>query len=185
MSRVQSVAVEPMTAESFAPYGTLYALGERPSGERRMHRWPFECDGRTTVSTIWQPAGGRGFTLLERHQGVTQAFVQLDGDPAVVCVAAPTAREPESVPRPDEVRAFLIPIGVPYAFHRRVWHSLDRFVLGAGGATFVILNTDPNPTQVVDYADGSCVLWDDLDTDPEPRRLRLPGEFGVSFELTL
>ncbi|MCP5155809.1 MAG: ureidoglycolate lyase [Ectothiorhodospiraceae bacterium] len=185
MHRVQSVPVEPMTAEAFAPFGTLYLMHERPAGERRTIRWPFECDGRTTVSTIWQPAGGREFTLLERHHDVTQAFVQIDGDPAVVCVAAPTGPQPESIPRPEHVRAFLIPSGVPYAFHRRVWHSLDRFVLGPTGATFVILNTEPNPTQVVDYADGACTLWTDLDADPEPARRRLPGTFGVRFELGL
>ena len=32
------------------------------------------------------------------------------------------------------------------------WHSLDRYILHPPGATFVIINVEPNPTQVVDYA---------------------------------
>ena len=39
--------------------------------------------------------------------------------------------------------------------NRWVNPSLDRYVLSPPGATFVILNVDPNPTQIVDYANGT------------------------------
>ena len=134
-----------------------------------MTALPFECDGRTTVHAIWQPCAGRSFSRLERHFGVTQTFMQVAGSPAVVCVAPPTdLGDPEAVPRPADVRAFLIDPGRPFAFARGTWHSLDRYVLSPPGATFVILNVDPNPTQIIDYADGSSLRYADLDGDAAP-----------------
>ena len=157
------LAIEPMTAESFVPFGRLLASSEEPAERRVMTALPFECDGRTTVHAIWQPCAGRSFSRLERHFGVTQTFVQVSGSPSVVCVAPPTdLDDPGAVPRPADVRAFLIDPGRPFAFARGTWHSLDRYVLSPPGATFVILNVDPNPTQIVDYANGTSERHADL-----------------------
>ena len=146
--------IEPMTAESFAPYGELMEPKERPAEGRRFFPIDFRIQGRPTVDVIWQPLAGRRFRLLERHFAVTQAFVPLEGAPAVVAVAPPTdPDDPEAIPKPEAVRAFRIDPGKGYAYRIGTWHSLDRYLLGAPGASFVILNVDPNPTQVVDYAE--------------------------------
>ena len=167
--RRHRLVIEPMTAKSFAPFGRLLASSEEPAERRAMTPLAFECDGRTTVYAIWQPCAGRTFSQLERHFGVTQTFVQVSGSPAVVCAAPPTdLDDPHAVPRPEDVRAFLIDPGLPFAFARGTWHSLDRYVLGPPGATFVILNVDPNPTQVVDYADGTSRRHADLGAGPKP-----------------
>ena len=106
------------------------------------------------MDVIWQPFEGRRFRLLERHFAVTQAFIPLEGSPAVVAVAAPTdIEDPDAIPRPEDVRAFLIDPGKGYAYKTGTWHSLDRYLLRPPGASFVILNVDPNPTQFVDYAE--------------------------------
>ena len=163
------LAIEPMTAESFAPFGWLMESSSMPGDRRIMTPSRFECDGRTTIHTIWQPQIGRTFSRLERHFGVTQTFCQLSGSPSVVCVALPTdLDDPRAVPRPDDVRAFLIDPGKGFSFARGAWHSLDRYILAPPGATFAILNADPNPTQIVDYADGTSLHYTDLDVDPEP-----------------
>ena len=163
------LAIEPMTAESFAPFGRLLESSDEPADERVMTPLPFECDGRTTVHAIWQPFAGRSFSLLERHFGVTQTFMQVLGGPSVVCVAAPTdLADVQAIPRPEDVRAFLIDPGRPFSFARGTWHSLDRYVLAPPGATFVILNVDPNPTQIVDYADGTSRRHADLGVDASP-----------------
>ena len=160
------LAIEPMTAESFAPFGQVLESSEEPAGRRVMTPLPFECDGRTTVHAIWQPCTGRSFSRLERHFGITQTFMQVAGSASVVCVAPPTDIDDRSaVPRPADVRAFLIDPGRPFAFSRGTWHSLDRYVLSPPGATFVILNVDPNPTQIVDYADGTSLRYVDLGVD--------------------
>ncbi len=163
------LAIEPMTADSFAPFGRLLESSEEPPDRRVMTPLPFECDGRTTVHAIWQPCAGRSFSRLERHFAVTQTFAQVSGSPSVVCVAPPTdLADPDAVPRPEDVRAFLIDPDRAFSFARGAWHSLDRYVLAPPGATFVILNVDPNPTQIVDYADGTSRRYADLGADPSP-----------------
>ena len=163
------LAIEPMTAESFAPYGRLLEPSEEPAERRVMTALPFECDGRTTVHAIWQPCAGRSFSRLERHFAVTQTFAQVSGSPSVVCVAPPTELDdPDAIPRPEDVRAFLIDPGLVFSFSRGTWHSLDRYVLAPSGATFVILNVDPNPTQIVDYADGTSMRYTDFGANALP-----------------
>ena len=186
MSTIHRLAIELMTRESFAPFGEVWDPAERPTGERVLTRLDFECDGRTTVSTIWQPPAGFAFSDLERHFGVTQGFVQLSGAPAVVCAAPPTdIDDPRSIPRPEDVRAFLIDQTKGYSFNRGTWHSLNRYILAQPGATFLILNAGPNPTEMVDYATGQGTRHADLDGAPAPEHFQHDGDFGVSFEIVL
>ena len=178
------LAIEPMTAESFAPFGWVTKSSGMPDDRRVMTPLRFEYDGRITIHTIWQPRAGRTFSRLERHFGVTQTFFQLSGSPCVVCVAPPTdLDDPDAVPRPVDVRAFLIDPGQGFSFARGTWHSLDRYVLAPPGATFVILNSDPNPTQIVDYANGTSVRFADLDVDPEPVRTAVDTGPPLEFEV--
>ena len=178
------LTIEAMTPESFAPFGHLLEPSETPGDRRVMTPSGFECDGRLTVHTIWQPCTGRTFSRIECHFAVTQTFVQVSGSPSVVCVAPPTdLGDPDAVPRPDDVRAFLIDPGRGFSFARGTWHSLDRFVLAPPGATFVILNVDPNPTRIVDYADGTSRRFVDLDTDPTPVRSAVDTGPPLVFEV--
>ena len=178
------LSIEPMTANAFAPFGWLADSSGMPDDRRVMTPSRFECDGLTTIHTIWQPDAGRSFSKLERHFGVTQTFFQLSGSPSVVCAAPPTdLDDPGAVPRPEEVRAFLIDPGKAFSFARGTWHSLDRYVLAPPGATFAILNVDPNPTQIVDYRDGTSLRFADLDVDPEPIRTVVETGPPLEFEL--
>ena len=184
MTLRRRLAIEPMTAESFAPFGGLLESSAMPDDHRVMTPSQFECDGRTTIHAIWQPRGGRSFSKLERHFGVTQTFFQLSGAPSVVCVAPPTDfDDPGAVPHPEDVRAFLIDPGKGFSFARGTWHSLDRFVLAPPGATFVILNVDPNPTQIVDFLDGTSLRFANLDADPPPARTVVDTGPPLEFEL--
>ncbi|SMF64456.1 Ureidoglycolate hydrolase (allantoin degradation) [Tistlia consotensis] len=179
-----TLAAEPMTADSFAPFGDVWEATEQPADRRLMTPTGYSHDGRTTVSVIWQPQAGLGFHVLERHFGVTQSFVQLSGAPAVVCAAPPTASDdPADVPDPASVRCFRIDPGKGWSFRRGTWHSLNRFVLGPPGGTFLILNSAPNPTQMVDYAAGKATVYRDLGADEEPESLTLPDLPRVSFRV--
>ena len=178
------LAIEPMTPESFAPFGRMVESSGMPDDRRVMTPAEFECDGRITIHTIWQPCARRSFSRLERHFGVTQTFFQLSGSPSVVCAAPPTdLDDPDAVPRPQDVRAFLIDPGRGFSFARGTWHSLDRYVLAPPGATFAILNVDPNPTQIVDYANGTSLRFADLDVDPEPVRAVVDTGPPLAFEV--
>ena len=184
MSIRHRLTIEPMTADSFAPFGRLLESAQEPPDRRVMTPLPFECDGRTTVRTIWQPCAARSFSRLERHFAVTQTFVQVSGSPSVVCAAPPTdLDDPAAIPRPEAVRAFLIDPGRGFSFSRGTWHSLDRYVLAPPGATFVILNVEPNPTQIVDYADGTSRRYADLGVDSFPAATEVDTGPALVFEL--
>jgi ureidoglycolate lyase len=186
MAKTHKLVVEPMTAESFAPFGELIDITERPSGERIIAPLAYHAEGRTTLSALWQPYQGRTFWQLERHFGVTQSFIQLGGAPAVVAVAVPTDPNDQlAIPQPDQVRAFLIDPEKGYSFAVGTWHSLHRYVLAPPGATFAVINSDPNPSQVVDFKDNYSVTYTDLESDNNPVRVNLGDKFGVIFELSL
>ena len=159
-----AVPVEPMTPESFAPYGTVFGDGAM-SDVRDDRQLPFSHVGAVTLGTMAQPYGEQTFHRLERHFDVTQAFVQLSGTASVVCVApASDISERKVVPAPETVRGFLIDRDLGFQYHVGTWHSLDRFVLSPPGATFLIVNVSPNPTQIVDYLSGAIEMHDDLGT---------------------
>ena len=102
----------------------------------------------------------------------------------MVCAAPPTDPDDlDDIPAPDAVRAFLIDPGVGYSFRRGTWHSLNRHILDRNGATFLILNSDPNPTQMVNYQTGTGFLSKDLDVDPDPKVLEYSHLCGIEFEI--
>ena len=150
---VHELKIERLTADAFKPFGKLFDAPRRPASRRTLvYDKGFDVAGKTTVGVIWQPFAGLTFTQLERHFNVTQGFIPMSGSLSVVAVAAPTdLHDPEAWPTPDQVHAFLIDGTVGFRYHVGTWHSLDRYVVHPPGATFVIINVEPNPTQVVDY----------------------------------
>ena len=161
LAKVHKLKVELMTAKAFEPFGEVMEASERPAHERRFFPINFEIEGKTTLDVIWQPYAGRTFRTLERHFSVTQTFVPLEGSPSVVAVAPPTdPNDPNDIPSPDDVRAFLIDLNRGYAYKIGTWHSLDRYVFSPPGASFVILNVEPNPTQVVDYQESFGITFE-------------------------
>lgn len=186
MSEIVKLIAQPMTAEAFAPYGEVMEAKEHPSDHRQFFPVGFEADGKTTVSVIWQPQEGVQFTQLERHFGVTQSFVQLGGGTAVVAVSRPTdPNDPEAYPKPEDVKAFLIDPTKGFMFGRGTWHSLNRYILDPAGATFVILNSRPNPTQIVDYTECRWYNYTDLGTDKSPITGPTAGLEPLVFEVAL
>ena len=185
MDKVFNVKVEPMTEESFEPFGELVDPRERPPDRRIIAPLEFHAQGRTTLSSIWQPCEGLTFWEMERHFGVTQTFFQLSGPPTVVAAAAPTDEDPMAIPEPGQIRAFLIDPSKGYSFKVGTWHSLKRFVLAPPGATLAVINSVPNPSQVVDYRNNLSLTYTDLGADQNPRRDDLGNRFGLVFELTL
>ena len=186
MPKVHKLVLEPMTEESFKPFGDLLDPTERPSDHRIISSVPFEVDGSGTLGVIWQPYEGLTFNQLERHFGVTQTFIQLSGAPAVVAVSQSTdLDDPEAAPDPQDVRAFLIDQTKGYTLHRGTWHSLNRYILAPPGATFVIMNSNPNPTQIADYKEGYCLTYKDLGSDENPNRVELKGKSDIVFEIGL
>ena len=179
------VPVQPLTPEAFAPYGEVWQAAERPADRRIDHHTNFEHEGKAIVRVIWQPARGLSFVKLERHFAVTQGFVHMGGEPAVICVAPPTETDnPADVPDPTSVVGFQVEAGQGFAYRVGTWHSLDRFLLRPPGASFLIINSAPNPTQMVDYGSGLAEDYRDLGNST-PKRRQLPGSFDIRFEIAV
>ncbi len=186
MTRVHKLKVEPMTEESFEPYGFILDAQDHPADHRILAVSDYKAEGKTTVAVIWQPYQGKSFWQLERHYGVTQSFIQMSGSPAVVAAAAPTDMDdPLAIPAPEDVRAFLINPNKGFSFKVGTWHSLNRHILSPPGATFAIMNSVPNPTQLVDLKESYSLTYTDLDSDKSPKRIELKGGSELVFELTL
>ncbi len=185
MEKTYNLKVEPMTAESFEPFGELVDPKDRPADQRVISPLGYFAKGETTLSSIWQPCQDLTFWEMERHFGVTQTFFQLSGSPAVVAAAAPTDEDPMAIPVPEQIKAFLIDPSKGYMFKVGTWHSLQRFVLSPPGATFAVINSDPNPSQIVDYKQNFSLVYTDLATDQTPRRVDLGDRFGLVDALTL
>lgn len=186
MTKVHKLRIEPMTEENFSPFGYLLDATERPTDHRIIAPVDFEADGTGTLGVIWQPYEGVQFSQLERHFAVTQSFIQMSGSPAVVAVAEPTdLDDPMASPNPEDVHAFLIDGNKGYALKRGTWHSLNRYILTPPGAVFAILNSNPNPTQIVDYEKNYSLTYTDLGSDTRPKRVDLGDKYGLIFELDL
>ena len=186
MAIIHKLKVEPMTEDSFEPYGFILDAKDHPVDHRILATSDYEADGKTIVGVIWQPFQGQIFSQLERHFGVTQSFIQMSGSPAVVAVAVPTnLDDPMAIPSPEDVKAFLINPSKGFSFKVGTWHSLNRYVLSPPGATFAIINSVPNPTQLVDLEKNYSLTYTDLDSDKNPHRLDLEDGPGVSFEIGL
>ena len=184
MTKIHALTVESMNEENFEPFGELWYVTDKASDHRIISATSYSHDGQSTVQLIWQPEGSLRFNQLERHFGVTQSFVQLSGGASIVCVAVPT--DPDNlydIPSPEGVRAFLIDPAIGYCFRRGTWHSLDRYILDQDGATFLILNSNPNPTQMVNYQTGSGFFSTDLDVDQNPQILKYKNISDIEFEI--
>ena len=127
---VRTVTAEHLTAEAFAPFGTV--LG--PEGHERL---PIELYGGTVdafaipieadepFQFLFNRLRYRGMRIqfLERHMHLTQAFMPLDGLPFVQVVAPADAPEEDGLPALDTVRAFIVPGGRGVQIGRGVWHE--------------------------------------------------------------
>ncbi len=186
MTKVHKLIIEPMTEESFEPYGRIVDYKDHPADHRVISSLPFEVDGKGTLGVIWQPYLGLTFRRLERHFGVTQSFIQMSGSPAVVAVAEATDMDdPLATPDPEDVRAFLIDHTKGYMLNRGTWHSLNRFILAPPGATFAILNSEPNPTQIVNYEQSHTLMYKNLGSSETPTLINLTGRYNTVFEIGL
>lgn len=129
-----SIAIKPITAAEFAPYGDLLTPRDAPTKMINAGR----CERHNALATV-QRFDGEAIisifrsqpvslpydcTLLERHPLGSQAFVPLGPDAWLSVVA------PDEDGRPGAPIAFLVPAGMGVNLHAGVWHGvltpLDR-----------------------------------------------------------
>lgn len=125
------VGVEPLTNETFAPFGNVLAAeGERRSidlyGSSIDVFTAGRVDSDVPVDIFMSRSSIREFRIhfLERHMLLSQMFVPLCGTPFVVVAARPDAEEDENgIPVVSEVHAFFVPGDKAVTIHRGTWHE--------------------------------------------------------------
>jgi ureidoglycolate hydrolase len=126
MPELRSLKVEPFTEESFAPFGIVVGPRATPAEFKgsASEGWllPFEAQGGAQLMYSRFHHQKMRFSLIERHFGVTQGFVPLNGTPLVMVVAPPG-----DSPAPDSLRAFLLDGTRGLLMHEGTWHTLDRY----------------------------------------------------------
>lgn len=140
-----TLAVEPLTAEAFAPFGDVIEAGPAARHHSineglavRYHdlaRLDTQAEGGRPLLNIFRAQGQalpRRVEALERHRLGSQAFVPL-GTQRFIAVVAP----PGATPDPARLRAFLTAPGQGLNYAAGTWHH-PLIALGAGGDFCVI-----------------------------------------------
>ena len=171
--RTVEVPVEALTHDSFRKFGQIVGeLDGPPAWQRpRLTSWRmrFEMDGHADLKCTRYQFQERKFTMLERHFSYTESRVPLGGGQAVMVVAASERPlDPESLPEPEDLRAFLLDGSVGIMLARGTWHSLDCYPVRPPHTAFAFITekeaqaeieqegADPfsaKRTQVIDFAD--------------------------------
>ena len=184
MTQRHRIKIEPLTEEAFQPFGQVIDVKARPPdfrGGGLSQAWmiDFDAAGDMQMSVITVPYAELTFHKLERHFAVTQTFIPLRGSPAVVALAPPTdAQDRNSIPTPEQVRAFLLDGTKGYVLAKGTWHSLDRYPLYPSESVFVMLNDSATSEDLAAAYRGEGGWQYTQEVDYAAR-------FGVTFEVAL
>jgi ureidoglycolate lyase len=106
------IKVQPMTRETFAPFGVL--IDSRGSVEIDLGEGKPSLTGATSE---WRPFR---FDFMARHRRTMQVFSPLVSSSFVIGVAPPNQG---SAPDIEKIAAFLVDGRLPYAYHKGTWHT--------------------------------------------------------------
>ncbi len=147
---MRKVKVQPLTAESFAQFGSFADLlrPERPCIGSSAVFYPDcvrtvssgSCTGYSAV--VCEYTQKMIVTEAEQHNYTTEVLLPLDGD--VVCFVSPALTDRFA---PELAQAFLIPQGTVIALNPGVWHKAPFPVKEGKTSTLVVL---PERTYAVD-----------------------------------
>ena len=180
---VHYIQAEPLTKEAFRPFGELLDADARSVDPPISSPIGFE-GGKVRIGTTQLPYKGLRFTGMEQHFHVTQAFIPITGSPAVVAVAAPTSQDdPNAIPKPEDVRAFLIDGTVGYMLHKGVWHS-DRLPLYKPGPKMVIITDEETSQDLWEHGSMSDPI-DERGGWKLNRLVDFQHQFRITFEIRL
>ena len=146
MTRIVDVPVEPLSHDSFSPFGEVLASPKKPTAWSRpgldAWRMDFSIAGSTELEVVrFHFHEKMEFDLLERHIMLTEARIPMQGSQAVMVVAPPSEPfEPADVPDPGEVRAFLLDGTSGILLWRGTWHALDAFAVRPPYAEFAFIS---------------------------------------------
>jgi len=142
--RTIDLPVLELTAERFAPYGSVIA----PTADgARLEDAPLDLSaGRPRFYAMRLHARGLTVTAITRHRRVTQALASVGGHTWFLAVAPPFAvDDPAAEPALDDIRAFRIPGDMAIMLRRGTWHAGPLFE-GGEQSFFNLELADTNDT---------------------------------------
>jgi ureidoglycolate lyase len=118
--------VQPMTRESFAPFGVL--IDSRGSVDVDFG------EGQPCLTGTTAERRPFTFDFMARHRRTMQVFSPLVSSQSVIAVAPPCERD---APEIEKVAAFLVDGRLPYAYHKGTWHT-PPFPVGEWSSYLVV-----------------------------------------------
>lgn len=162
--RTLDLPVEPITSESFRPFGTLIEAVEdgRPFGAVDAQLVLDRGTPRFYVMTLHRRP--LTFRHITRHLCVTQCLASAGGEPWFIAVAPPDEPDnAQALPDPARVRAFRIEGDQAIMLARGTWHA-GPFLSAPSQAFFNLELADTNQvdhhTAVLDEALGVAFRFD-------------------------
>lgn len=124
----QTITVQPLTAEAFAPFGDVLDVSGDPDKlinagmcGRYHDRAKLDfVEGRAGISLFKAQPRALPMTLelVERHPDGSQAFLPMSQEPFLVVVA------PDEDGKPGTPIAFMTQPGQGVNYHRGIWHGV-------------------------------------------------------------
>lgn len=140
--RTISLTVQPMTRDTFAPYGEL--IGERGSVELDLD------GGNASVAAQTVESRPMTFDFIGRHLRSEQFFAPLGGTKSIIAVAPP-CEDGNAVPDANKMAAFLVDGSSAFKLHRGTWH-VSAFPVQER-ATFLVLDRENTLEEDFDLRD--------------------------------
>lgn len=138
---IKDIAVEPLTAEAFAPYGWLLTAGDKPDFETpglKNWRLPFHSDMPLRLQVMRYSVQEKQLSLFERHTQVTEARSPIGDAAAILVVAGDPSRD--VTPDAGSVRAFYLDGTTGIIFRKGVWHGLDCYPAHSAHVDYLFLS---------------------------------------------
>jgi ureidoglycolate lyase len=124
---VVRLKAQPMTRESFAPFGVL--IDSRGSVEIDLGQGAPSMTGTTAERREFR------FDFMARHRRTMQVFSPLVSSQYVIAVAPPD--DVGAAPGVEGVVAFFVDGRLPYAYHKGTWHT-PPFPVGEWASYLVV-----------------------------------------------
>lgn len=145
--RTISLTIQPMTRETFAPYGQI--ITERGDVALDLDGGPASVAAQTVESRPMT------FDFLGRHLRSEQFFAPLGGAKSVIAVAPP-CENGTAVPDVNRMAAFLVDGSGAFKLHRGTWH-VSAFPVSER-ATFLVLDRENTLEEDYDLRDLKTAL---------------------------
>lgn len=121
---VRPIAVHPLEAAAFAPFGKVIAPSKDgvPFGPHDAQLDLSQGTPRFYIMRL--PGRGLRFNLITRHRQVTQCLASVGGRPWFIAVAPPDGLDdPDAQPPLEAIRAFAIPGDTAIMLNKGTWHA--------------------------------------------------------------